>query len=123
MMATKAKVSFHITTDTLTPGLKEFPPKLDIAVARTVDYFAPNAESYMKQNAPWEDRTGNARNLLHATPFHEPPVQHGIVLAHGVPYGIWLEVRFEGRYSIIQPTIEAMGPEMMNTFAGLLSRM
>lgn len=115
--------SFHITSDTLTPGLKAFPPKLDAQVAQTVDYFAVRSESYMKENAPWTDRTGNARNLLHATAFHEPPVRHGISLAHGVPYGIWLEVRFEGKNAIINPTLEQVGPELMDAFRLLIARM
>lgn len=111
-----------ITHDTLTPGLKAFPPKLDAAISQTIDYFAVRSESYMKENAPWTDRTGNARSGLRATPFHEPPIRHGIILSHSVPYGIWLEVRFEGKNAIINPTLEQMGPELMGTFRELIAR-
>jgi hypothetical protein len=108
MASNLSHASFHITSDTLTPGLKAFPGKLDAQVAQTVDYFALRTEEYAKQNAPWTDRTGNARNLLHAEAFHEPPVRHGITLSHGVPYGIWLEIRFEGKNAIIGPTLDSM---------------
>lgn len=124
-MATKPAVTptrLVLTHDTLTPGLKTFPEKLDLAVAQLVDYYGLRAESYMKQNAPWTDRTGNARNTLHAEAFHESQVQHGIVCAHGMPYGIWLETRFEGRYAIILPTVDAIGHELMDSFRSLLSR-
>lgn len=116
-----AKLVF--THDTLTPGLKEFPAKMDVEVGKTVDYFAIRAESYARDNAPWTDRTTNARNGLHTVTIHEPPVQHGIILAHSMPYGIWLEVRFEGRYAIILPTIQEVGPELMNGLRGLFGRM
>lgn len=111
-----------ITHDTLTPGLKAFPDQVDQQIAVTVDYFSTRAEAYMKQNAPWTDRTGNARSTLHADTFHEPNVQHGIVCAHGMPYGIWLEIAHEGRFEIINPTIEAVGKELMNGLRFLFAR-
>lgn len=122
-MKTSDRGRLVITKDTLTPGLKAFGPQVDAAVGKTVDYFTIRAEAYMKENAPWTDRTGNARNTLHAEAFHEPPVQHGIVCAHGMPYGFWLEVIQEGRFEIINPTIEAIGHELMNGLALLFARM
>lgn len=112
-----------ITHDTLTPGLKAFPDQLDNAVGQTVDYFTLRAESYMRENAPWTDRTGNARSTLHAEAFHEPPIRHGIVCSHGMPYGIWLEIANEGRFQIINPTIDAVGQELMNGLRLLFARM
>jgi hypothetical protein len=56
---------------------------------------AEDMENYAKANAPWTDRTGDARERLHATVEETGPIGT-IVLAHGVDYGIWLEVRFGG---------------------------
>lgn len=111
------------TSNTLSPGLKTFTPKLDHAVGLTVDFFSPRVESAAKDGAPWTDQTGNARNTLTARPFHETLKKHGIVLAHGMPYGIWLEVRFGGRYAIILPTIKQQGIEVMATLRQVFSRM
>lgn len=119
----KTPTKLVLTHDTLTPGLKAFPERLDAAVAQTMDYFAVRSESYMKQNAPWTDRTTNARNGLSATAFHDSPNAHGIVLAHGVPYGIWLEVRFDGKYAIITPSLEVMGAEVMDGLRLLFTRL
>jgi hypothetical protein len=83
--------------------------------------MAPEVESYMKNNAPWTDRTGNARNGLAARAY-ESGNEVGIVLYHQVSYGIWLEVRWSGRYAIINPTIEEMGPRVMQQFSNLLER-
>ncbi len=117
-----ARSGFRITSDTLTPGLRKFPDKLHDAIGKLVDYEAIRAQGYMRENAPWTDRTGNARAGLFATPEHFEG-GHAIDLYHSVPYGIWLEVRFEGRFAIILPTIEAKGPELMEAARSLLGRM
>jgi hypothetical protein len=49
---------------------------------------------------------GDAKNLV-------------IVLSHGVPYGIWLEVRFSGKYAIVTPAIPYWGPKVMTLAAQL----
>jgi hypothetical protein len=76
--------------------------------------YAGRMESYAKQNAPWTDRTGNARNNLsgRAVIFDQDPDHYvvGVRLAHGMSYGVWLEVTNRPRGSaarpIIHPTIE-----------------
>jgi hypothetical protein len=112
--------TFVMTSDTLTPGLLRFPVELDLKIARLVDLFSFKVESYARTNAPWTDRTGNARNGLRAVPFHESPIAHGITLFHSVPYGIWLEVRHEGRYAIINKTIESQGAALIAACRGLI---
>lgn len=73
----------------------------------------PQAESHMKQNAPWQDRTGNARQSLHAEfeDFDRSPSQSlaSMVLSYGaaITYAPYLEYGWQGRYSIIQPTLAA----------------
>jgi hypothetical protein len=102
--------------------------KLQIAPARAsralvaiMAYHAPRAQGKMRSNAPWTDRTGNARNGLFSQPFADHP-RYGIILAHRVNYGIWLEVRFSGRYAVINPTVQSEGPEVMRTCETLFSR-
>lgn len=91
------------------------------AATIAVNSMAPTTENYMKNNAPWTDRTSNARNGLAARAYGGNG-EFGIVLYHQVPYGIWLETKYGGRDAIIQPTIDAMGPEVMARFNRLLER-
>ncbi len=77
------------------------------AVRRIAEYFEPVLESYAKQNAPWRDRTGNARQSLHTFTRNLAEEAVALYLAHGMDYGIWLEVRWSGKYAIIWPTLEA----------------
>jgi hypothetical protein len=93
------------------PGLAE---RIDGMVSTVVEYYSTRATSHMRSNAPWRDQTGNARNGLRATTNHVPFRRHSIILSHGVPYGIWLEVRWSGRYAIIDPTMRAIGPQVLD---------
>jgi len=74
----------------------------------------------MRNNAPWSDQTTNARNGLHTTPFHDTG-SHGYHLAHGVPYGIWLEVRWDGRYGIIPQATQEGGMMVMSLMSKLMA--
>lgn len=121
-MARGSSASLVIESDTLTPSIKAAPEVVDNYVAQIMSYFAPRVESYARSNASWRDRTGNARSGLHASASHLGS-SHAIELSHSVPYGIWLEVRWSGRYAIINPTIENQGRELMATFRNLMSKL
>ena len=100
--------------NTLSPALQRFIPVIDAGVDFAFDTMVPVAETYMRTNAPWTDRTGNARNGLKAHHDAKPMESHELILFHTMPYGIWLEVRWSGRYAIIAPTVAALGPELMD---------
>lgn len=95
--------------------------KFQRAATLATNSMAPVAENYMKTNAPWQDQTSNARNGLAARAYTDGN-EYGIILFHQVPYGIYLETRWSGRYAIINPTIEALGPQVMERFNRILER-
>lgn len=72
---------------------------------------ASEALEYAQSNAPWADRTGDARAGL------DVDVQwqgHTIVweMYHTVDYGLFLETRWNGKYAIIMPTLEMFAPQI-----------
>lgn len=102
----------------LTTKLNQFGPRVKRAMTVGAKKIEPEAEAYMKSNASWNDVTGNARAGLHA----ETEVETNrvtIYLYHSVPYGPWLELRWSGRYQIINPTIEVMAPRLMQLVSDL----
>lgn len=107
--------------DSILPSLRNGHKKLMDAAWITAQRMAPEVENYAKANAPWTDRTGNARNGLAARAYRDGNGV-GILLYHQVDYGIWLEVRWGGKYAIINPTIDAMGPRVMASYNRLLER-
>lgn len=82
---------------------------------------ATNGQNYMRENAPWTDRTGNARGGLFAQYVNDGD-SHTIVMYHTMPYGVYLEFKDGGRYKIIEPALRHTGLEVMGTFQGLLER-
>lgn len=96
-------------------------PKIERAIAATLRYHSTRAIAYARQNAPWTDRTTNARNGLFARVENHGP-QHSLIIGHGVPYGIWLETRFSGRFAIIKPTVDHEGPLVLATARQLIGR-
>ena len=75
-------------------------------------YASDEAVKWAKENAPWTDRTGNARAGLHSgveigEDFWE------LYVAHSVFYGIYLETRWSGKYQILAPTILMIGTQLI----------
>jgi len=97
---------------------RRFEPMIDAVISRQ----AIVAQGWMKDNARWNDRTGNARAGLRAIPGRDDS-SWVIDLVHSMAYGIWLEVRFSGRYAIIAPALQTQGAALMRNIEGLLDRM
>ena len=114
-----ASSSFHWEGDLTEQRIQQIGPAAKRAMVAVVGRTAPQAEAWMKSNARWTDRTGNARNGLGAQPSLSRN-KAALVLYHSVPYGIYLELRWAGRYAIIRPAIEHFGPIMMQSLSRLL---
>jgi hypothetical protein len=99
--------------DTLSKGLANFAFKSANGMAEIANDFADDLVAYAQRNAPWNDRTNDAREgLQSAVTLYNDSLE--IDLYHTVEYGIWLEVRWGGKYAIIIPTIETMGPKLFD---------
>ena len=109
-----ANHAFEWVDDSLTPAIGSIDDSTHRFLSAVMGFHAPQVEAHAKRNAPWQDISTNARNGLFATPEINRPT-YRVILGHGVPYGIWLEVRYAGRYAIIEPTIQAQGIEVMKT--------
>jgi hypothetical protein len=93
----------------LVANLTTLDQNIQRGVLAAAHYTAPVAEAYMKANAPWIDRTSAARNGLRAQVVQSGS-RVGIVMYHSVPYGVFLEVRWGGKYGIILNTMQMAGP-------------
>lgn len=135
------------TEDQISPRLSGLPEKLNAYIGAMMAYQAPKVQDHMRTTAPWTDRTGNARNGLFARYNGGAALassvinmrganggsagqmlggavdSHAIDLYHTVPYGIWLEVRWSGKYAVIAPTIQTEGPRVMAAIQGLMGKM
>lgn len=118
-MAGRSRSSFRWTSDNLTTNLRNATPRIHTAIWSAMEYQAMRSRNFMRSNASWTDRTANARNGLDAIPSREGTNGYVITLTHGVPYGIWLEVRWSGRYGIIPESVRQGGQELMGMLTTL----
>lgn len=94
-------------------ALKEYNGKSHRGIKAAAERIAKEMLEYAKTNAPWEDRTGEARAGLQSAVIVEPDGEHiSIFLGYGdeTYYGVWLEVMQGGKFAIIGPTINKFQP-------------
>jgi hypothetical protein len=102
---------FYIVQDTLTAGLNRAAEgELVAEVEAHAIELAVKILDYAKTNAPWEDRTGDARRLLDVDVSQDAD-EIVIQLYHQVDYGLWLEVIRDGEFAIIMPTLQHFAEE------------
>jgi hypothetical protein len=106
---------------TLAKGIAQFEFKMREGFEDIIRSFKDELVEYARSNAPWEDRTGDARSGLDAE-FYGDEDAVGITLYHSVDYGVWLEIRWGGRYAIILPTVEAMGPKLLKAMERMMDK-
>lgn len=100
-------------------GLNNLKDRIEAASLMYGETVAKDFESYAKSHRPWTDRTGNARQRLHG---YTGKVPNGvrIYIAHGVEYGIFLELAHEKKYAILEPTIRLKSNDAMQGMQALL---
>lgn len=70
-------------------------------------------QEFAQDNAPWTDRTGDARKGLK---YHSDIDENGLVISiyHQVEYGIYLEQCNNEKYAILKNAREAVLPEFLD---------
>lgn len=121
----------------LAKKIEEYGDRVYVAIHAAAAYWGQGSQDEARQNAPWEDRTGNARGgIFYAVDgfglgevagqvdpgaralMRETSVEAGgpdrlvITVAHTVFYGQYLELSHGGRYAIIMSTIERRLPRL-----------
>lgn len=109
-------------SSTLKKNLNAMSTKMGAVLLMYAATKASEIQSKMKLNRPWTDRTNMAKALLNAKVSQPDSNTIRITLAHGVEYGIWLELAHEKNYAIIAPTIEEEGPRIIQDLDNLMSK-
>jgi hypothetical protein len=66
---------------------------------------APEIEAHLKETAPWPDQSGASRQALHAEAKAESDGA-SVTFGHGVDYGLDLELKEDGKYAVVLPTMD-----------------
>lgn len=114
-------MKLRIEIDGVIDGLRHY----GINARSCLDTVGRNAasrmENYAKQNRPWTDRTGNARRTMQGVFTCGSETTGGFssdgICTVGVeghmPYSVFLELGYGGRYSILAPTVHHFAPSIL----------
>jgi hypothetical protein len=133
-----------VSPKVIADGLDKYGERALIAIQAAASYWGQLVQDEARENANWEDRTGNARGGLFfaldgfglepmtgtVTPeaqseMSDVAVESGdrntlvITLSHTVFYGKFLELSNGGRYAIIMSTLEANLPKLERLVQGV----
>jgi hypothetical protein len=99
----------------LARAIERYGDRVIIAVTAVAGRIATLMQNDARTNAPWTDRTGNARSGLFGTAERDVAQKLVIIyLSHGpdIDYGKWLELISGGKWAVIMPVIEKHLPEL-----------
>lgn len=88
------------------------------AAGRAAVSVGQSAENTMRNGAPWQNETGNARRGLRVETMEKPDAIE-MYFIHSVEYGIYLELSRGGKYAIVYPTMLDTVPLLRNALRGL----
>lgn len=95
------------------------PQKVEKMVRAAIGVYADTAAKKMegdaKENAPWIDRTGDARRSLQGD-FGWEGDKVVITLSGNMDYSVYLELAYGKKYAILKPTIDKFTPEILRGY-------
>lgn len=103
-------MSFKFDEAIVAKGLAEMHLKTMETLEVYGDRIAKDMESYAKSHIPWTDKDSDAKDKITGQ-SQNLGTKVRCSISHGVDYGIYLEMCNEGKYSILKPTIDAVGPK------------
>ena len=106
----------------LKSGIEKMGVKVGAAVLMYAATKAAELEAKMKLNRPWTDRTNMAKATLNTSVSQPDPNTVRITCAHGVDYGIWLELAHVKNCAIVCPTIMQESPNIVKDLNGLMNK-
>lgn len=116
-MSRKNGIEWNMSS--LISGIVSYNKKVTQAIEMYANTVAQRLEGDAKEQAKWTDRTGRARQSLNGY-VEKSKSSYRICLAHGVDYGLWLELAHEKRYAIVEPIIRINAPYVVKDFEKLL---
>lgn len=106
-------MALEIDTSAVAACLSDCRSTIGNRLSFAVTSAAAEMEGYAKQNAPWTDRTGNARRTMSGFIMQADEDTLLIGVAGHMSYSPNLELYYGGRYAILLPTVNTYIPMIM----------
>ena len=115
-------MKLKLNSDKFLNNLTQTENRLLRATRLYAETSAAQLEAYAKQNAPWRDITGISRQTIShdvkSDRYKQTIILRGGVSAH-FPY---LELAFERRYAIIEPTMIKLAPNIVRGWIRIIKQ-
>ena len=115
-----AKTQFRMDMSSLDKGLAMTGIKMQKALLMHMATKADELEGKIKTKSPWTDRTSMAKQTLTARVSQPSQTKLRITLAHGVDYGVWLELAHSKNWAIVAPTIREEAPKLVRGLGNIM---
>jgi hypothetical protein len=115
--------SFSFDQGSLGRNLAVMDEKIHHFIASDLEVAAGRGEEQMKKDAPWRNRTWEARNTLWAESKSEEQGKYQLYMGHGAEYGIYLEKSNGGRFQVVMPTLIATAHAFMQSLTEMLHQL
>lgn len=119
-MAVAAGVDWHGSLGKMEAAIADYGKRLIAAVFRLAQEWARRIADDARRAAPWTNRTGNARRLLFGRAI-KLAMGAVIIIGHGVPYGIYLERRWGGKWAAVMPALQRAYAAVMASLQALVA--
>ena len=100
--------------------INKFDERLKAGLLLITQQVAKRMEDWAKMNAPWTDRTGNARKGLKATGKWEDYINLVVRMSHTVDYGYMLELMHNKNYAVLAPAIDKYRDEFLSEWEQII---
>ncbi len=106
-------MNLRIDIDGVLAGLVRYATDMTACVESAGRNAASGMEDYAKNNRPWTDRTGNARRTMEGVCAWNQQGQFVVGVEGHMPYSVFLELGYGGKYSILAPTVHHFAPAFL----------
>jgi hypothetical protein len=106
-------VSWNITPEEAWSALvRQRVDAIEADIVRLIESLLDDAQNYMRSEARWQDRTGEARAALYTDIERVVRESVDLVMSHGpaIEYAVFLEYAYAGRYEILSSTYDQFWP-------------
>jgi hypothetical protein len=118
-MSFTARLEWNGELDDMADRIARMRRQLLDAIRELAEVYGARIKSAAQEGAPWTDRTTQARGGL-STKVEASDAIVKIILFHTATYGIWLEIRWGGKYATIAPTLTTQFPALMAALQSLI---
>lgn len=108
------------SVNTMIGNINDYTKRVQAGLLVITKQVAVKMENWAKNNAPWTDRTTNARRGLFADADWENVTNLVVSMSHTVDYGPMLELAYERKYAILERAIEEHKDEFITQWEKII---